>query len=104
MTSLTGNATRRPDVHAESFGAQRDRYVERLIQAGSAIALPELRRPALADALYGVSDRCGVGVVAVADGALDERQRDALARFLTGLGVAGGLVTVTIRFWWLLVL
>src|SRR4051794_3900303 len=67
----------------------RDRYRERLIAEGSALALPELRH---AEALYRVEDRHGLTTVAVAEPALAPRQRDALARFRFAQGLAAGLI------------
>jgi len=57
---------------------QRDRYVDRLIEFGSSVSLPELCGRSLPDAMYRVNDRGGLGVVAVPDRALDDRQRGAL--------------------------
>src|SRR4051794_10313396 len=68
-------------VNADANMNPRDRYVERLIEDGSAIALPELRASRLPDALYQVSDRGGLSAVALPETALDERRLDALARF-----------------------
>src|SRR3954465_5236225 len=75
-----------------------DRYVERLIESGSAIALPELRAPSLPDAQYHVRDRGGLGVVAIAETALDERQLDALARFRFAQYMASGYVDKDVAF------
>jgi hypothetical protein len=68
----------------------RDRYVEQLIEEGSAIALPELRATSLPDALYRVRDRGGLGAVAIPETALADRQLDALARLRFGQFMAAG--------------
>jgi methyltransferase (TIGR00027 family) len=84
----------------ERIGADmnaRDRYVERLVEEGSAIALPELRA-ASADALYRVLDRGGVGVVAIPEPALVERQLDALARFGFAQYMAAGFIDREVAF------
>src|SRR4051812_18976401 len=70
----------------------RDRYVEALIERGSAIALPGLRARSLPDALYRVRDRAGLGAVAIPESALDEQQLDALARFRFAHYMASGYV------------
>src|SRR3954453_6920785 len=67
-----------------------DRYVERLIESGSSVALPGLRAASLPDPQYHVRDRGGLGVVAIAETALDERQLDALARFRFAQYMASG--------------
>src|SRR4051794_18646966 len=73
-------------------------YVERLIEAGSAIALPELRAPSLPDAAYHVRDRAGLGAVALPETALDERQLDSLARFRFAQYMASGYVDTDVAF------
>jgi methyltransferase (TIGR00027 family) len=67
-------------------------YVDRLIEEGSAIALPELRAACLPDALYHVRDRGGLGAVAIPETALHEHQLDALARFRFAQYLASGYV------------
>ena len=84
-------------VGAEGTAA-RDRYVEHLIEKGSVVSLPELRSRSFPGAMYHVSNRCGLGVVAVADEALDERQRDALERFRFAQYLAAGLIDKGIAF------
>src|SRR4051812_44719760 len=76
----------------------RDRYVERLIEAGSAIALPDLRATSLPDAVYHVKDRGGLGAVAIPETALDEHQLDALARFRFAQYTASGYVDRDVAF------
>ena len=83
-----------PDTHS----SQRDRYVSRLIARGSWIALPELRRRSLPEALYHRHDRHGVDVVAVRESSLDERQLQALSRFRFAQYVAAGFVDKDIAF------
>ncbi len=75
-----------------------DRYVERLIEDGSAIALPRLRATCLPDALYHVRDRGGLGAVAIPETALDEHQLDALARFRFAQYMASGYVDQDVAF------
>jgi hypothetical protein len=53
----------------------RDRYVDCLIKAVSAVTLPEFTRGFWSNALYRVRDRRGVGVLVVASSDLAERQR-----------------------------
>jgi methyltransferase (TIGR00027 family) len=72
--------------------ARRDRYVDDLIDAGSSIALPELCARSVPDALYRVRERGGLGVVAMPELALDERQLDTLARFRFAQYLAAGFV------------
>ncbi len=76
----------------------RDRYVERLVEEGSAIALAELRAAALPDALYHVRDRGGLGAVAIPATALDERQLGALERFRFAQYLASGYVDEDVAF------
>lgn len=68
------------------------RYLERLIEAGSSIALPELTRGAWPGALYRVRDRNGVGVIAVPGAALAEEQEQKLLRFRFAQYLAAGFV------------
>lgn len=81
----------------EGACARRDRYVEELIRRGSIVSLPELRGRSF-PAIYRVRDRCGLGVVAVTDGELDERQRDALERFRFAQYLAAGFIDKDIAF------
>src|SRR3954453_9585535 len=85
---------RKADANMEA----RDRYVQRLIEDGSAIALPELRATSLPDALYRVTDRGGLGAVAVPESALADRQLDALAAFRFAQYMAGGYVEKDVAF------
>jgi methyltransferase (TIGR00027 family) len=75
-----------------------DRYVERLIEDGSAIALPDLRATSLPDAVYHVKDRGGLGAVAIPETALGEHQLDALARFRFAQYTASGYVDRDVAF------
>ena len=75
-----------------------DRYAERLIEAGSAIALPQLRATCLPHALYHVRDRGGLGAVAIPETALDEHQLGALARFRFAQYMASGYVDQDVAF------
>jgi methyltransferase (TIGR00027 family) len=83
---------------ADTWDGRCDRYAEKLIAAGSSISLPELRGGALSDALYGVADRQGLDVVAVPERALDERQREALARFRFAQYLAAGFIDRDVAF------
>ena len=85
-------------VNADARLDARDRYVERLIEEGSAIALPELRASFVPDALYHVRDRGGLGAVAIPEVELDEHQLDALARFRFAQYVAAGYVDKDVAF------
>ena len=85
-------------VNADANMNARDRYVERLIEGGSAIALPELRASRLPDAVYQVRDRCGLGAVAIPETAFDEHQLDALARFRFAQYMASGYVDKDVAF------
>jgi methyltransferase (TIGR00027 family) len=78
--------------------SSRDRYVERVVEEGCAIALPELRAASLPDAVYHVRDRCGLGVVAIPETALVEHQLDALARFRFAQFMAAGYVDQDVAF------
>jgi Cyclic nucleotide-binding domain len=78
--------------------AQRDRYVERLVQRGSDVSIPEFRDRSVPGALYRVANRCGLGVLAVPDGALDARRRDALERFRFAQYLAAGFIDPDIAF------
>ena len=78
--------------NADAYSSARDRYVQRLIEEGCAISLPELRATSVPDALYHVRDRSGLGAVAIPESALDERQLDALARFRFAQFMASGYV------------
>src|SRR3954471_19317172 len=73
-------------------------YVERLIEAGSPIALPELRARSLPDAAYHVRDRAGLGAVALPETALDEHQLESLARFRFAQYMASGYVDEDVAF------
>src|SRR3954470_22231014 len=73
-------------------------YVERLIEGGSAIALPELRARSLPDAAYHVRDRAGLGAVALPETALDEHQLESLARFRFAQYMASGYVDKDVAF------
>lgn len=87
------------EVLPENAGSgPRDRYVDELIQAGSSVSLPELCGRSLPEALYRVQDRCGLGVVAVPDGALGERQLDALSRFRFAQYLAAGFIDSDVAF------
>ena len=85
-------------ANVDAYSSARDRYVARLVEAGSAIALPELRASRLPDALYHVRDRGGLGVVAIPETALDEQQLDALARFRFAQYMASGYVDKDVAF------
>src|SRR5690349_10461988 len=76
----------------------RDRYAERVIEDGSAIALPELCATALPDAVYHVRDRGGLGTVAIPETALSEQQLDALERFRFAQYMASGYVDKEVAF------
>jgi hypothetical protein len=69
-----------------------DRYAERLVQAGSAIALPELTKGAWPHALYRVRDRHGVGVIALRGDAVTADQERALLRFRFAQYMAAGFI------------
>ena len=81
---------------ALSDGMTRGRYVQQVIGIGSAIALPELRDTAAT--LYRVKNRGGLGVVAIPEPALDERQLEALARFRFAQYVAAGFIDVEVAY------
>ena len=68
------------------------RYLERLVDEGSAVALPELTRRPPPDALYHLPDRDGVGVLAITGSALTEEQERALLRFRFAQYAAAGFV------------
>jgi hypothetical protein len=68
------------------------RYLERLVENGSAIALPGLTGGRSPGALYGVRNRNGVGVIAVPGAALDDDQQRALLRFRFAQYLAAGFV------------
>ena len=70
----------------------RDRYVEGLVQAGSASALPEFTRGSWPDAIYRVRDRRGVGVLGLPTSALTDAQRETLLRFRFAQYLAVGFV------------
>jgi hypothetical protein len=82
----------------DSLMNARERYAERLIEDGSAIALPEIRAASLPDAVYHVRDRGGLGVVAIRETALDEHQLDALSRFRFAQFMAAGYVDEEVAF------
>ena len=84
-------------VNADANMNARDRYVERLIEGGSAIALPELRASRLPDAVYQVRP-LRLGAVAIPETALDEHQLDALARFRFAQYMASGYVDKDVAF------
>jgi len=71
---------------------ERNRYVERLIDSGCDISLPELTKGGWTKALYSVRDRRGVGVMALATADLSDRQRHALLRFRFAQYLAVGFV------------
>jgi hypothetical protein len=68
------------------------RYLEQLVEMGSAIALPELTRGRWPGALYRVPDRNGVAVIALPGAALAEEQERALLRFRFAQYLAAGFV------------
>jgi hypothetical protein len=68
------------------------RYLERLVEEGSAIALPELTRGRWPGALYRLRDRNGIGAMAIPSAALDGRQERALLRFRFAQYAAAGFV------------
>jgi hypothetical protein len=78
--------------------AQRDRYVDELIEAGSSVSIPELCRRSVPGELYRVRDRGGIGVVAVQDNALAEHQLDALSRFRFAQYLAAGFIDRDVAF------
>jgi methyltransferase (TIGR00027 family) len=75
----------------------REKYVEKVIETGSTIALPELRTPS-PDAIYHIRDRGGLGTVAIPEPALDERQLDALSRFRFAQYAAAGYADAEVVF------
>jgi CRP-like cAMP-binding protein len=81
-----------------AYTRRRDRYVDGLIKAGSAVALPEFTRDSWSNALYRVRDRQGVGVVVVSSSDLSERQRHALQRFEFAQYLAVGFIDRDIVF------
>jgi hypothetical protein len=70
----------------------RDRYVEKLVETGSSVTLPELTRGRWPEAVHRVRDRHGVGVMALPTSALTEAQREALLRFRFAQYLAVGFV------------
>ena len=82
----------------DSHVSARENYVEQVIQAGSLIALPELRAPSLPDAIYHIRDRGGLGTVAIPEPALDERQLEALSRFRFAQYTAAGYADAEVVF------
>lgn len=68
------------------------RYHERVMEAGSAIALPELTRGRWPAALYRVRDRNGLGVIALKGSALTEEQERKLLQFRFAQYLAAGFV------------
>ena len=68
------------------------RYVERLVEEGSAITLPALTRGRLPGALYRLRNREGVGAIAIPNAALAPEQERALLRFRFAQYVAVGFV------------
>jgi CRP-like cAMP-binding protein len=68
------------------------RYGRQVVEAGSAIALPELTRTCCPAALYRVRDRHGVGVIALPGGALTEGHERALLQFRFAQYLAAGFV------------
>jgi hypothetical protein len=85
-------------VTADENIEARDRYVQRVIEEGSAITLPELGATCVPDAAYRVRDRGGLGAVAIPEPALGERQLDALARFRFAQLMAAGYVDEHVAF------
>jgi CRP-like cAMP-binding protein len=79
-------------MSSAAYREGRDRYVERLIDAGSTVFLPELARGPWRDALFRVCDRRGVGVMALPQDALTEPQLRALLRFRFAQYLAVGFV------------
>lgn len=79
-------------MRSAAYRESRDRYVERLIEAGSAVFLPELARGPWRDAIFRVRDRRGVGVMALPQDALTESQRRALLRFRFAQYLAVGFI------------
>lgn len=73
-----------------------DRYAAGLITAACAATLPELVVASWPDALYRVRDRGGVGVIALAAGALDDRQLATLRRFRFAQYLEAGFVDAAI--------
>jgi hypothetical protein len=67
-------------------------YTEGLVNAGSAIALPELTSGRWPRALYRVRDRNGIGVMAIPGEGLTEAQDEALLRFRFAQYMAAGFV------------
>jgi len=67
-------------------------YLERLVEAGSVIALPELTRGRWPGALYRIRDRDGVGVIALKSAALTEEQERKLLQFRFAQYLAAGFV------------
>jgi methyltransferase (TIGR00027 family) len=72
--------------------------VERLVEAGSSLALPELCGSGLPPTLYRVRDRCGIGVVAVSDSVLSAQQIDVLSRFRFAQYLAAGFIDRELAF------
>jgi Cyclic nucleotide-binding domain len=68
------------------------RYVERLVDAGSEIGLPEVTGGSWPSALYRVRDRGGIGVIALPAAALTEAQNRALLEFRFAQYLAAGFV------------
>ena len=67
-------------------------YLERVVEDGSALALPELTRGRPRDALYHLAGREGVGVLAIESAALTDEQQEALLRFRFAQYAAAGFI------------
>jgi hypothetical protein len=68
------------------------RYLERVVEEGSAIALPELTRGRWPAALYHLRERDGVGALAIPSAELEPEQEQALLRFRFAQYAAAGFI------------
>ena len=98
------HSTRRAQVKGpellrdNSLAAERDSYVDELIELGSSICLPELCSAPASNGVYRVRDRGGVDVVAIPAPALSARQLDALSRFRFAQYLAAGFIDRDVAF------
>jgi CRP-like cAMP-binding protein len=79
-------------------GAQSRQYLERLVESGSAIEIPELAQDMWPAALYQVRDRGGVSVLVLRTSTLTPDQRNALLRFQFAQYAAAGFMDEEIMF------
>jgi hypothetical protein len=90
---------RQPVTKGEVRGsAPRRQYLQRLVEEGSAVAIPEFADGAWPDALYRVRDRGGVGVLVLRRSTLAPDQRTALQRFQMAQYMAAGFMDPEILF------